>query len=84
MTQALRTVPTHEHEAFFAAMLAGIDEPTAPFGLLNVQGDGSGILEAEKEVDARLAREIRACARTHGVSTGEACITWHGHKCWRG
>jgi len=68
VTEALRTIPAHEHEAFFTAMLGGIEEPTAPFGLLDVQGDGSGILEASRELDASLAREVRACARRHAVS----------------
>ncbi|MER8931334.1 condensation domain-containing protein, partial [Mesorhizobium sp. M0859] len=30
------------HEEFFRAMLADIDEPTLPFGLSQVHGDGSG------------------------------------------
>ncbi|ATE59265.1 hypothetical protein CCZ27_04240 [Thauera sinica] len=45
-----------------------IDEPTAPFGLLDVQGDGSGIEEARLRLDPALALAIRAQARRLGVS----------------
>ena len=68
MAQALSAVPMSEQEAFFTAMLSGIEEPTAPFDLLDVQGDGSRIVEVQQEVEAGLAREIRACARAQRVS----------------
>jgi amino acid adenylation domain-containing protein len=57
-----------EHEAFFRQMLGDVDEPTAPFGLLDVQGDGSGIEQAHLAVDPDLARRLRAHARKLGVS----------------
>lgn len=68
VTQALHAVPLSEHEVFFRAMLAGIEEPTAPFGLLDVRGDGTGIVEVQQEVEAGLANAIRACAREQRVS----------------
>ncbi|WP_241775494.1 hypothetical protein, partial [Pseudomonas corrugata] len=40
VAQALLGVSREQHEAFFRDMLGDIDEPTLPFGLLNVQGDG--------------------------------------------
>ena len=49
-------------------MLADIDEPTAPFGLMDVQGDGSGIAEATQLLEPELAQAIRRRARQLGVS----------------
>ena len=43
VAQARLGVSKEEHAAFFRNMLGDIDEPTAPFGLLDVQGDGTGI-----------------------------------------
>ncbi|GKT02446.1 amino acid adenylation domain-containing protein [Acidovorax sp. SUPP3434] len=56
------------HEAFFRQMLGDVQEPTAPYGLLDVRGDGSGVQEARLALDAGLARRIREQARSHGVS----------------
>ena len=36
VAQASR-VPSSEHEAYFREQLAGVDAPTAPFGILDVQ-----------------------------------------------
>ena len=69
VAQARLGIPQAEHEVFFREMLAHIDEPTAPFGLLDVQGDGSGIEEARREVDPALALRLRQQARRLGVST---------------
>ncbi|SMC30025.1 Condensation domain-containing protein, partial [Andreprevotia lacus DSM 23236] len=57
-----------EQEAFFRKMLADIDAPTAPFDLLNVQGDGSDIREHTQALPQALAQQIRQLARSHGVS----------------
>ncbi|MGS1054645.1 non-ribosomal peptide synthase/polyketide synthase [Burkholderia glumae] len=57
------------HEAFFREMLHDVDEPTLPFGLVDVQGDGRGIEQAQQEVDPALARRVRAQARQLGVSS---------------
>ncbi len=70
-------VSSAEHEAFFAAMLGDVDEPTAPFGLLDVRGDGSGIAEARLDVDAGLAVRLRERAHGLGVSAASVChVAW--------
>ncbi|WP_426234531.1 amino acid adenylation domain-containing protein [Pseudomonas sp. TWP3-2] len=57
-----------EHEAFFREMLGDIDEPTLPFGLQDVQGDGRGIDEAVQALPADIDRRLRLQARQSGVS----------------
>ncbi|RUL78905.1 non-ribosomal peptide synthetase [Dyella choica] len=69
VAQARFGVSQAEHEAFFRPMLAHVDEPTAPFGMLNVQGDGTDIAEAQLKVESMLGRRLRQQARRLGVST---------------
>ncbi|NWE30415.1 amino acid adenylation domain-containing protein, partial [Pseudomonas gingeri] len=68
VAQARLGISEQEHEAFFREMLGAIDEPTLPFGLQDVQGDGSAIEEVRHLLPAALSRELRARARTLGVS----------------
>ena len=49
-------------------MLADVDETTAPFGLLDVRGDGSRVEEAKQDLDLDLARRLREQARALGIS----------------
>ncbi|PHM60991.1 Amino acid adenylation [Xenorhabdus ishibashii] len=62
------SVPAAEHEAYFRAQLADIDEPTAPFGILSVPSDNRAIAEHRLPIDATLAKAIRSQARRLGVS----------------
>jgi amino acid adenylation domain-containing protein len=65
------------HEAYFRNLLGDVDEPTAPFGLLDVLGDGRGIQEARRELPDELAARVRAEARRLGVSAASLChVAW--------
>ncbi|MBA5959716.1 non-ribosomal peptide synthetase [Pseudomonas lactis] len=68
IAQVRHGVSKQAHEAFFRDMLADIDEPTLPFGLQDVQGDGQGIDEVRIPVDSALSRRLRSMARPLGVS----------------
>jgi arthrofactin-type cyclic lipopeptide synthetase B len=68
IAQVRHGVSEQAHEAFFRDMLADVDEPTLPFGLQDVQGDGQGIDEARIPVDSSLSRRLRSLARPLGVS----------------
>ena len=70
-------VSDEEHRAFFTEMLRDVDESTAPFGLLDVRGDGSGIEESRIAFEGRLAVRLRQCARAMAVSTATLChVAW--------
>lgn len=68
IAQARLGVSREEHELFFRNLLGDVVDPTAPFGLLDVQGDGSGIAEARLALDAAQASRIRVAAKSLGVS----------------
>jgi arthrofactin-type cyclic lipopeptide synthetase B len=68
VAQARLGASEQEHEAFFRDMLGDVDEPTLPFGLHDVQGDGGDIEEAQQAVDPELSRRLREQARQLGVS----------------
>ncbi|MFT5757211.1 MAG: amino acid adenylation domain-containing protein [Alteromonadaceae bacterium] len=69
VAQARLGMTKEEHQIFFKEMLAGIDEPTAPFGLLDVQGNGTEVTESTLAIETNLADKIRQQATQHGVST---------------
>ncbi len=69
VAQARLGVSEQEHETFFRTLLGDVDEPTLPFGLQNVRGDGNAIEEHRLHLDSDLNRRLRAQARLLGVST---------------
>ena len=77
VAQARLGVSQEEHEAYFRRLLGDVGEPTAPFGLLNVRGDGNGIEEARLKVEPSLGRRIRERSRKLGVSAASVC-----HAAW--
>jgi amino acid adenylation domain-containing protein len=68
VAQALAHARRHDAEPFFRRKLADIDGPTAPFGLLDVHGDGSRIDRVDRPIEPALARRIRTQSRRLGVS----------------
>ncbi|KFW97982.1 hypothetical protein KP22_21490, partial [Pectobacterium betavasculorum] len=54
--------------AFFRDMLGTLEEPTLPYGLTDVQGDGQGINKVIQPVPAALTRALREQARSFGTS----------------
>lgn len=64
----LARAQVQDSEQFFRKRLSDVTEPTAPFGLLDVHGDGSRISEAHKEMDADLSQRVRIQARRLNVS----------------
>ena len=77
VAQARLGVSPAEHEAFFRALLGDVEEPTAPFGLLDVWSDGSGIEAASQWVEPALDARLRSRARALGVSLASVChVAW--------
>ncbi|SDO97798.1 non-ribosomal peptide synthase domain TIGR01720/amino acid adenylation domain-containing protein, partial [Rhodoferax sp. OV413] len=68
VAQARRGAGPAEAETFFSAMLGDVTEPTAPFEMLDVRGNGSTLAEARLPLDAGLADALRRQARQAGVS----------------
>ncbi|MCF5753059.1 amino acid adenylation domain-containing protein, partial [Pseudomonas syringae] len=77
VAQARLGVSIEAHEAFFRDLLGDIDEPTLPFDLHDVQGDGSGVKEVRLQLDSSLSKRLRVQARQLGVSA--ACLH---HLAW--
>src|SRR6267378_219062 len=77
VTQTRRGANQKEHEEFFRQLLDHVDEPTAPFALMEVQGDGTHIEEAHLKLNSGLANPLRVRARMLGVSTASLChVAW--------
>ncbi len=69
VAQTRMGIKSDEHRAFFHELLGNVTEPTAPFGLLDVQNDGSNITEAFLDLDTKLIQRIHTCTRGMGVNT---------------
>nr|WP_231854406.1 condensation domain-containing protein [Xenorhabdus doucetiae] len=69
----IRKVPIETHQAYFRQRLGDVEEPTLPFGLLDVQGnprdEHDHIVEDIFTLDNALAQQIRDCARQQGISS---------------
>lgn len=77
IAQMRQRVARGEHEAFFRQMLWDVEEPTTPFGLLQVYGDGEGIVEARCKLEPIFSRRLRKCARERKVSAASVFhVAW--------
>ncbi|GFE83703.1 hypothetical protein GCM10011487_57030 [Steroidobacter agaridevorans] len=69
VARVIRHVRLRDAEAFFRQKLGEVHEPTAPFGLIDVHGDGVEVNEAQERLTDQLAQSVRRQARRHGVSS---------------
>ncbi|MFI0371289.1 amino acid adenylation domain-containing protein [Actinomadura sp. 1N219] len=77
VAQARLGTPRAEHERHFAELLGDVTETTAPFGLLDVHGDGAAVERARRPVEERLAARTRDLAAALAVSPATLChLAW--------
>jgi len=69
VAQARLGADAEAHEEFFRDMLGDIDEPTLAFGVQDVHGDGSAVLDSQLTLDTALALRLREQARRLGIIT---------------
>ncbi|MFH9045091.1 condensation domain-containing protein, partial [Streptomyces mutabilis] len=68
VAQARDGVERAAHERYFAELLGDVDEPTAPYGLVDAHGDGMDSAEARRDVPSVLGGRLREAAQRLGVS----------------
>ena len=68
IAQARLGMSPEQHETFFSRMLSDVEEPTLPYGLSDVRGDGRGIREVRRSLEADLSGRLRTQARQLGVT----------------
>ncbi|MFI9367071.1 condensation domain-containing protein, partial [Kitasatospora sp. NPDC053057] len=57
-----------EHERYFAGLLGDVTEPTAPYEMVDVQGDGAAVERAVVPLAAETVERLRSVARRVGTS----------------
>ncbi len=68
---------TEQHVAFFRNMLGDLESPTIPFGLIDVQGDGSTLQESHRTLSGDLAVRLRTEASRLKVTPAALChLAW--------
>ncbi|RJG37752.1 non-ribosomal peptide synthetase, partial [Motilimonas pumila] len=59
----------HDAESYFRDVLSNVDEPSTPFGLANVQGDGGQVVELRETVPDFVSHQLRQVAKRLMVSS---------------
>ncbi|MFJ7794116.1 amino acid adenylation domain-containing protein [Pseudomonas sp. NPDC096950] len=62
-------ISQEEHETYFRRLLADVDETTAPYGVLDVRGNGASVTRAIEHLSDEVNAAIHRTARTQGVPT---------------
>ncbi|TDB49066.1 non-ribosomal peptide synthetase [Photorhabdus khanii] len=77
VAQARLDVNQAEHTRFFTDMLVDVDEPTLPFGLIEVHRDGSQVTQSHRMLSSELNDRLRQQAKRLGVSVATLChLAW--------
>ena len=77
VAQARLGTSREAHERYFRSLLGDVEEPTAPFGLLDVQSDGAHVSESRQLVPPALSARIRVGSRKLGVSSASVMhLAW--------
>ena len=74
---ATASVTDAQHDDYFRALLGDVDEPTLPFGLIDLRGDVSQIVESRRALSPELTRRVRDAASR--LSTSPAIVF---HVAW--
>src|SRR5262249_49990975 len=61
-------LPETAHAMYFQELLSDVTEPTAPFDMVDVQGDGQAVIETTLPLEAALAQQLRVVSAAQGVT----------------